>query len=124
MEKWIYLASFFGGLKILFLMAGVFTIICGTIMIGNTISDKLDNYSSGIPVWASIVVFIIGLCTTILGIATPDKDTCYKIMAIHLGEQIITNDKVEEITSDTLELVDAWIQSKKEEYTSDSDNTK
>lgn len=119
MEKWIYLASFFGGIKILFLMLGILTIILGTIMIGSYIADKLDNCSSEIPVWASITVFIIGLCTTILGIATPDKDTCYKIMAIHLGEQIITNDKVEEITSDTLELVDAWIQSKKEEYASD-----
>lgn len=60
----------------------------------------------------SITPFIVCL---ILAIAIPFRDTAMEMVAIHLGQEIIETDKVQDISTDALDLLGEWIDKKQEE---------
>lgn len=114
MEKLIYLATVLEGIKTFALIVGVVCLFFG---VGVTINNRLawrNEPEEQVPIRGEIVL-LVAIFLIFVGILSPSKQTSYTMIAVHYGEQIINNEKIDNITNDSLDLLDEWITDKKKE---------
>lgn len=114
MEWLIYFATVINNLGIFCTIIGVLGISVGIFSWLSHIAHKQDKYEGFNAPWGKPLA-IISAIVLFIGMLLPSRDTCYTMIAAHYGEEILNNEKVEHITGNTLDLLDTWIEQKKQE---------
>lgn len=107
--EWIfYWAEVLGGLRIAILViASAFILVAG--IYNFVIMDEYD------PVLVSPKWFIIATISLLIGIFLPNKRTVYIMGGIEIIEQVSENEDVKNISSNTLDIINLYLEKTKKE---------
>lgn len=109
----IYLAATVGKLSALLGLVGTFGLISILIILGVT-GDPYSNESFPWPISHKKAIILFSLII-VASVFLPSKQTMYLMAAAYATEQVVTNERVQNVSDDILELIEMKLQEAKKQ---------
>lgn len=110
MEKIIYLASVINNFNVALVVVFGCTLLLSLLaVIGNVIEGMSPGDGIPLEVVNGRKVCRVALILCILVCLIPSREEMNKIIAVHIGEEIVNNGEVKDISKKSLKLLDTWI---------------
>lgn len=117
----IYLASVCEAFKITtIVISATFLIFWGIALFIFFIEDDVDYVIEMLPKLRKWVVWAVILLN--IGLLTPSEDTLYMMAGADIITDLSKDDKVQKVSSKTLDLLDTWIDNKKKDLEKNADS--